>query len=118
MAGRHGEILGVPPAGRDHKQQITVANYREMTERLARGWNTWHVRSMLTHALLPEGLALQCGLKNYNSGEHIRELVKGPVEMVPGLRSYDGAYTDLTVNAEVKVFLFRRFEKCLFFLPV
>ncbi len=74
--------------------------YKDLTTRLARGWNTWHVKSMLTHVLLPEGMALQCGLKEYRGGTHLREVLKGPVDIVPGLRSYDGAYTDLTLNWE------------------
>jgi len=75
-------------------------DYRELTRNLAIGWNTWHVKSMLTHVLLPEGIALQFGIKEYRSGSHLREVLKGPVDVVPGLRSYDGAYTDLTLNWE------------------
>jgi len=77
-----------------------MTHYREMTERLACGWNTWHVRSMLTHVLLPEGLGLQLGIKEYRGGQHIREFLKGPIDILPGLRSYDGAYTDLTLTWE------------------
>lgn len=77
-----------------------MTDYRELTRRLASGWNTWHVKSMLTHVLLPEGMALQCGIKEYRTGIHLREVLKGPVDIVPGLRSYDGAYTDLTLNWE------------------
>src|SRR5436305_1264223 len=38
--------------------------YRAVQHRLAHGWNTWDVNSMTTHVLLPEGLAIQVGLKN------------------------------------------------------
>lgn len=67
---------------------------KELAKRLASGWNTWHVKSMLTHVLLPEGMALQLGLKEYRGGQHLREVLKGPVDVRPGLRSYDGNYTD------------------------
>jgi hypothetical protein len=74
--------------------------YRELTNRLLSGWNTWYVKSMLTHVLMPEGLAINLGIKEYRGGQHLREILKGPVDVVPGLRSYDGAYTELTLTWE------------------
>lgn len=75
-------------------------SYQDLTESLAKGWNTWHVKSMLTHVLLPEGMALQLGIKEFRGGQHLREILKGPIEVNPGLRSYDGSYTDLTLTWE------------------
>ena len=40
------------------------AAYRQVQQRLARGWNTWDVHSVMTHVLLPEGLAIHLGLKH------------------------------------------------------
>ena len=74
--------------------------HADTATRLASGWNTWYVKSMLTHVLLPEGLALQLGIKEYRGGQHLREILKGPVDVRPGLRSYDGHYTDLTLDWE------------------
>ncbi|MCY2931040.1 MAG: trehalase family glycosidase [Planctomycetota bacterium] len=75
-----------------------MTDYRALTDRLARGWNTWYVKNMLAHVLLPEGMVINLGLKEYRGGQHLREILKGPVDVVPGLRSYDGAYTDLTLS--------------------
>ncbi len=35
--------------------------YKDMQSRLARGWNTWNTRSVHSHVLLPEGLAINLG---------------------------------------------------------
>ena len=77
-----------------------MTEYRELMDRLASGWNTWYVKNMLAHVLLPEGLVINLGLKEYRGGQHLREILKGPINVVPGLRSYDGAYTDLTLTWE------------------
>jgi hypothetical protein len=69
-------------------------------DRMGSGWNTWYVKSMLAHVLMPEGLVINLGLKEYRGGQHLREILKGPINVVPGLRSYDGAYTDLTLTWE------------------
>ena len=75
-----------------------TVSYEDLTSRLARGWNTWYVRSMLAHVLMPDGILLQMGIKEYQGGTHLREVLKGPVDVVPGMRSYDGSYTELTVR--------------------
>jgi putative isomerase len=81
------------------------AEYRQVQERLARGWNTWDVNSVTTQVLLPEGLAIHVGLK-HNSTEFqdaflgnvlIGRLDKGAEQVVPGPHSWDGSYTELRV---------------------
>ena len=77
-----------------------MTEYRKLMDRMASGWNTWYVKNMLAHVLLPEGMAINLGIKEYRGGKHLREILKGPIDVVPGLRSYDGAYTDLTLTWE------------------
>lgn len=77
-----------------------MSKYRQLMERMARGWNTWYVKNMLAHVLLPEGMVINLGIKEYRGGQHLREILKGPINIVPGLRSYDGSYTDLTLDWE------------------
>ncbi len=81
------------------------AEYRQVQERLARGWNTWAVNSVTTEVLLPEGLAIHLGLK-HNSTEFqdaflgdvlIGRLDKGAEQVTPGPHAWDGSYTDLRV---------------------
>ena len=42
--------------------------YAELKSQLARGWNTWNTRSVLSHVLLPEGFAVNLGFKEYAGG--------------------------------------------------
>jgi len=43
------------------------AQYEQVQQRLALGWNTWDVRSVATQVLLPEGLAIHVGMKHNTS---------------------------------------------------
>lgn len=78
-------------------------NSNQLREDLAKGWNTWNTRSMLSHVLLPEGLAINIGIKEYYRGLHLREALMGRQEeesekIIPGPHAYDGSYTELTVS--------------------
>jgi hypothetical protein len=81
------------------------AEYQQVQQRLAQGWNTWDVNSVATQVLLPEGLAVHVGLK-HNSTEFqdaflgdvlIGRLEKDAEQVVPGPHSWDGSYTELRV---------------------
>jgi hypothetical protein len=84
----------------------TSENYKQVQRRLSRGWNTWDVNSVTTHVLLPEGLAIQIGLKhNTTEGSDaflrdvlIGRLNPGAEQVVPGRHSWNGSYTDLRVS--------------------
>ncbi len=74
-----------------------------MEKRLAAGWNTWNTFSVMSHVLLPEGLAVDLELRDPTSGEVLRRPLIGrrgiDVESIrPGPHSYNGSYTDLTVT--------------------
>ncbi|MDF1513068.1 MAG: hypothetical protein P1S60_04595, partial [Anaerolineae bacterium] len=77
--------------------------FAKLQRRLARGWNTWNTRSVLSHVLLPEGLALNLGIKDYASRKYLKHAFVGrkdtSLEQIhPGLRTYDGAYTELDLH--------------------
>lgn len=70
---------------------------------IKKGWNTWNVRSVLSHVYLPDGFAISMGIKVYSTGCCLREALigrKGRQDevVVPGPRSYDGSYTSLEVE--------------------
>ena len=76
--------------------------YAEIQQRLAQGWNTWNTRSVLQQVLLPEGIALNLALKkpNWLDEPYLREALiglreEGAAVIRPGLRTYDGSYTEL-----------------------
>jgi len=81
------------------------AEYRQVQQRLAQGWNTWDVHSVITQVLLPEGLAIHAGLKhNTTEGSDaflqdalIGRLIPGAEQVTPGPHSWEGSYTDLRV---------------------
>jgi len=85
--------------------------YNEMQGKLASGWNTWNTRSVLSHVFLPECFTVNLELNDSRSGGILKEALIGrrgkDVEKVtPGPHSYNGSYTELTVdwkNIEVNV---------------
>ena len=59
------------------------ATYQALQDSLAQGWNTWNTRSVLSHVLLPEGIALNLGL---------------PVVIAPTLASNDAPTSRVIVT--------------------
>jgi len=64
------------------------------------GWNTWNVRSVLSHVHMPEGIAISLGIKEYSQGHCLREALIGrqgddKEQIIPGPHAYDGSYTSL-----------------------
>ncbi|MGP4038779.1 MGH1-like glycoside hydrolase domain-containing protein [Gracilibacillus sp. D59] len=86
-------------------------NYETLKKSLAQGWNTWNTRSVLSHVLLPEGFAINIGIKEYSDGNYLKEsligrLEKGAEQVIPGAHAYDGSYTCVHVEwkgIEIKV---------------
>jgi putative isomerase len=77
--------------------------YADLKRQLARGWNTWNTRSVLSHVHLPEGVAINLGVKDYASGGYLKEALIGrhgahEEQVHPGPRAYDDSYTDLTLR--------------------
>jgi len=82
---------------------IDVSAYGATKRELANGWNTWDTRSVLRHVFLPDGLAINLGLKEYASGGYLGEALVGRrgdgAETVSvGAHAYDGSYTELRVE--------------------
>jgi len=88
------------PAQKKYKR----AEFTEMNNRLSKGWNTWHSKSILCHVLLPESFAVNLQLISHQSGDTLKSAVVGregygsKEHVIPGLRSYDGSYTELVVE--------------------
>ena len=81
-----------------------VPEYRAIQGRLATGWNTWDSRSVLRYVLLPEGLAVNLGLKRHAflEEDHLGEALIGRREegaetVRPGIRAADGSYQRLEI---------------------
>ena len=79
-----------------------MGEYADLQARLGRGWNTWNTRSVLAHVHLPSGFCLSAGLKEYATGQYLKEALIGrqeesAEEVRPGPRTYDGHHTELTL---------------------
>lgn len=78
-------------------------NYKKLTQKLAKGWNTYNNSSVLSHVLMPYGLSINLGLKVYSTGSVLKEALIGRFgehdeKIHPGVRSYDGSYTELNIK--------------------
>lgn len=80
--------------------------YAVVQKQLSQGWNTWDVNSVTTQVLLPEGLAVQIGIKHrttlaaeaFLSHTLIGRQEAGAEQVFPGPHAYDGSYTDLRLS--------------------
>ncbi len=87
-------------------QAGSSAEYRAVQARLARGWNTWDVRSVAAHVLLPEGFTIRVGLKrmsSLNSDAFLADPLigrqgKGAESVFPEARTWNGSYTSVRVS--------------------
>ena len=78
-------------------------NFQELKKSMISGWNTWYNNSVLTHVLLPEGIAVMLGFKFFNTSKVLKESLIGRFgetdeKIHPGPRSYDGTYTELKLT--------------------
>ncbi|MDR0540660.1 MAG: hypothetical protein LBH19_00445 [Dysgonamonadaceae bacterium] len=76
--------------------------YDAMQRGIAKGWNTWDTRSVLTHVLLPAGAAIDLNLSD-RAGARANTFQIGDRKpdaplLRPGAHTYDGAYTDIEVE--------------------
>ena len=104
-------LSSVPVVCSPHTQpaktsRLRSLEYTQLQQRLGRGWNTWDVRSVTTHVLLPEGLAVRVGFldKTRLAGEGflptalIGQLDANAEKVFPGPHAFNGNYTDLTLT--------------------
>jgi putative isomerase len=85
--------------------------YIAMQRKLASGWNTWNTRSVLSHVFLPQYFTVNLELNDSRSDGILKEALigrrgKDAEKVTPGPHSYNGSYTELTVdwkNIEVNV---------------
>lgn len=90
-------------ANEHRAEEYTGKEFKALKSSLAQGWNTWDTRSVLTHALLPEGFALNLQIVS-NRGDTLKNALFGretydyKEKVTPGPHTYDGSYTELASN--------------------
>ena len=95
--------------------------YTRLKRKLASGWNTWNVRSVLSHVWLGAavdddapiadaepggGFAINFGLLSSHDGQYLKEALPGREDLRLGAHATDGSYSDLTLRwngAEVRI---------------
>jgi putative isomerase len=90
--------------------QENSSQYQELQRSLAQGWNTWNTRSVASQVLLPQGVAINVGIKHNAIYQEawLPELQMGrqgqdAEEVSPGIHTsithaLSGRYTDLRVR--------------------
>lgn len=88
-------------------QTASEQRYRALQNKLASGWNTWNTRSVLSYVLLPQGLAVNIGVKSngitthrYVHEAYISTKELRPETVVAGYHAYDGSYTECSITWE------------------
>ena len=79
------------------------SHYSALKATLARGWNTWNTRSVLSHVLLPEAFAINLGIRHHLNGVYLKEGLfgkngKDEEHVRPGPHATDGSYTELSLE--------------------
>ncbi|MBE5791773.1 MAG: hypothetical protein E7322_06400 [Clostridiales bacterium] len=82
--------------------------YDQMKKAFMKGFQTWNVRSVLSHVHMPDGFSVNVAFKEYSCGHYLKETLIGrfpgetgrmPAETAfPGLHAYDASYTEMTVS--------------------
>lgn len=78
-------------------------NYQMMKQQTHKGFNTWNNRSVLSYVHLPDAFAVTLGIKDYQTGLHLNEVLIGRFEqdaekVVPSYHAFDGSYTELELS--------------------
>jgi len=85
--------------------------YIHLKSELAKGWNTWNTKSVLSHVLLPEAISIDFQLKDIRTNKVLEEALMGKrgeeaESILPLAHTNDGSYTELIIswsNIKVKV---------------
>jgi putative isomerase len=85
------------------REAFIMSPYDQIKKTIARDWNTWNTRSVLSHVLLPEAFALNLAIKEYRQGHYLKEAFIGKFseheeKIHPGAHAYDGSYTELNLK--------------------
>jgi len=85
--------------------QTPVQKYAAIQNSLKNGWGTFNHKSVLSHVLLPNGLALNIGFKlhsnsadNYLKEAFISSRNTRPEKIIPGFHALDAGYTELNLE--------------------
>ncbi|GHT78203.1 hypothetical protein AGMMS50262_20560 [Bacteroidia bacterium] len=83
-------------------RQSAEENYNRIQQKFASGWNTWDMHSTLTHVFLPSAITVDLNLTDAKNNRmdrfQIGERAENMPMMRPGTHTYDGCYTDISLE--------------------
>lgn len=98
-------LVAVSLSGLPYKPATPEEKYKKVQTKLQTGWGTFNHKSVLSHVLLPDGFAMNIGIKLHqnNADNYLREAFissRGirPEKVTPGYKAYDGSYSELTIE--------------------
>jgi len=78
-----------------------ITRLKQLKQEMFKGYNTYFNNNVLTHVYMPECFSLSLGFKffngTYGATMMLTEAMIGFNDIHPGIRSYDGSYTELTL---------------------
>ncbi len=90
-------------SGQQVPRNIKTQEYKDLQQRLCRGWNTWYNNSVMSHVLLPEGVAISLCISG-EKNNYLKDIFKvsrltgRTEEVILGLRSDNGSYTSMKLK--------------------
>jgi len=98
--------IGFSQTNKPGNETYSGNEYPQLQKNLAKGWNTWNTKSVLSHVLLPECFSLNLQLHNSETGKTLENALIGRqgndkdlIEKIDqGSRTYNGEYTDLIIE--------------------
>ncbi len=89
-------------------QRLTCPEYEQMKKEYISGWKTWNVENVFSYVHMPDALALNLCLREYQDGHFLREALIGrfpregeddSVEVLyPGDHALDDSYTEMEIE--------------------
>lgn len=79
-----------------------MTRYEELKQAYMNGWQTWNNASVLSHVMMPEGVGLTLGLKDYKRAKLLDTALIGQTEeegiVTPYAHAYDNSFTEVKLD--------------------
>ncbi|MGI5896437.1 MAG: MGH1-like glycoside hydrolase domain-containing protein [Oscillospiraceae bacterium] len=79
-----------------------MTSYEALKQQYMNGWQTWNNASVLSHVMMPEGVGLALGLKDYKRAKLLDTALIGQTEeegiVTPYAHAYDNSFTEVKLD--------------------
>ena len=87
---------------------LTCPEYEQVKHSYIKGWRTWNVNSVFSYVHMPDALALNLGIKEYQFGNYLQNALIGRFptddwedateDLYPGDHAFDDSYTSMKIR--------------------